>query len=190
MLQKNRSLLFLSLLTVGVIILLITLSTPATAYADDPIPTPNHGKCISCHENLYFLHDTGNWYCLKESPMTCAGCHGGNPNATTEELAHTNRMAHPVINDNISKCQECHPDECMERLQIFDETAGISKVLVAVPYTPSYSTTDNDIQPIEAQQASNSWINAMKFISILFIAGVAVFAYIIHQIISTAKRKS
>ena len=77
MLEKKRSPFYLSILVIGVFILLVMVSTPATVYADDPHPTSDNGNCITCHEDLYFLHDTGNWYCLKESPMACVDCHGG-----------------------------------------------------------------------------------------------------------------
>ena len=34
---------------------------------------------MSCHEDLYFLHDTGKLFCLNEkTAMNCVGCHGGN----------------------------------------------------------------------------------------------------------------
>jgi hypothetical protein len=88
---------------------------------------------------LYFLHDTGNWFCLKESPMACADCHGGDPTTLVREEAHSNRAHYPVINDDVSKCQECHPDQCDERVELFEQTAGISEIRVAAPYVPAYS---------------------------------------------------
>jgi len=105
--------------------------TPSVAHADEPYPPPQQGTCISCHENLYFLHDTGKWYCLRDAPM---GCHGGDPTAVTKEQAHANRTAHPIINGNIARCQECHPEEASERVQIFRDVAGISPVMVAAAY--------------------------------------------------------
>lgn len=68
-------------------LIFIPLSTPTVVSADAPAPTPVQGNCIACHEDLYFLHDTGKWYCLKESPMSCVDCHGGDPSATTREDA-------------------------------------------------------------------------------------------------------
>lgn len=133
----NRSLPDLLTLVFGAFILMIFLSAPQTVYADDSPPPPaENGNCTSCHENLYFLHDTGNWFCLRESPMACVDCHGGDPSGTTEERAHSNRAVHPVINEDISKCQECHPDECTERVAIFDRSAGISQVRVSASYRP------------------------------------------------------
>ncbi len=191
MLQRKSLFVQVSILTVGVFILFMAASTPATVRADDPVPPPNNGNCITCHEDLYFLHDTGNWFCLKESPMACVSCHGGDPTTTTKEIAHTDRAPHPVINEDVSKCQECHPDECYERVELFDQTAGISEVLVAAPYTPaySYSTENIDIFPIEVQQEqeSNSWINFMEFLPIMLVTGLALIVYFAYKIKHTPK---
>ena len=189
MLEKKRSPFYLSILVIGVFILLVMVSTPATVYADDPHPTSDNGNCITCHEDLYFLHDTGNWYCLKESPMACVDCHGGNPIANTEELAHTERTAHPVINDDISKCQQCHPNECTERLQIFDETAGISKILVAAPYNPSYSSDYIPANLVEAEQEPVIWVNALEILPMLFVIGITLIAYLAYRVRHTTKRE-
>lgn len=165
----------------GALLLFVVLSTPSIVYADDPIPTPNNGNCITCHENLYFLHDTGNWFCLRESPMTCVNCHDGDPLATTKELAHANRAAHPVINEDISKCQECHPEECTERMQIFDQTAGISEVKVAMPYTPHIPLELLSVTPIQSWDKFNVWINFWEILPVLLLAVGALIAYLIHK---------
>lgn len=161
-----------TLLAAVILVTLTALSMPSTVRADDPIPTPNNGNCIVCHENLYFLHDTGNWFCLNESPMTCVDCHGGNPSTLDQDLAHTSRAAHPVINDDVSKCQQCHPDECYDRVALFDRSAGISDVLVAVPYTPSYSM---DAAPAwEPRQESMNRLQIWEFVPLLLVTGLAL----------------
>ena len=176
MLSGNRSILYLSMFIFGAFILLITLSTPTTVHADDPYPAEN-GNCITCHENLYFLHDTGNWFCLKESPMACVDCHEGDPAATTAELAHANRATHPVMNEDISKCQECHANECNERVALFDQTAGISQVRVAAPYTPMEAVEDTSTLHVDAsQQKEEPGILLMiwEVIPLVIIAGLAL----------------
>lgn len=165
-----------TLLAAVILVTLTALSMPSTVRADDPIPTLNNGNCIVCHEDLYFLHDTGNWFCLNESPMTCVDCHGGNPSTLDQDLAHASRAAHPVINDDISKCQQCHPDECYDRVALFDRSAGISDVLVAVPYTPSYSM---DAAPAwETRQDSGNLLPFWEFIPLLLVAGLALGIYL------------
>lgn len=160
----------------ALLVVLMALSMPSAVRADDPIPTPNNGNCIVCHENLYFLHDTGNWFCLKESPMACVDCHGGDPNTLDKTLAHASRAAHPVINDDVSKCQQCHPEACNDRIAFFDRSAGISKVLVAAPYTPSSSA---DTAPVrESAEDSESMLLIWDVVPLLLVAGLALLAYI------------
>ena len=121
----KKTLLFSAGITfTGGVIIIIVLATSSPVFAQESPPVPENGSCVNCHEDLYFLHDTGNWFCLRESPMRCVDCHGGNPNVLTQEEAHLNRKAHPVVNEDISKCQECHPAECMERIEKFNQTAG------------------------------------------------------------------
>jgi hypothetical protein len=166
---------------VCLVIAAVFLSTPAHAQS-----VPANGgedKCMTCHENLYFLHDTGNWFCLRESPMRCVDCHSGDPEAVTQEKAHSNRAAHPVINADISKCQECHPEECDERVEFFDQTAGISQVRVAAPYTPIHSTemTANETADIPGQEQSNGLHPFWEIIPLVVIAGLALIIYMIHH---------
>ena len=168
----------------GLLLLIAPLSRPTIAYANEHAPTPRQENCINCHEDLYFLHDTGNWYCLKESPMSCVDCHGGDLLATTQEQAHIKRTAHPVLNDDISKCQECHPEECTERVKLFDRTAGISQVLVAAPYTPADSIEESAAVGVgltqQEQQPSRLPV-FWEIIPLALLAGLALTIYLIRR---------
>ena len=190
MLERKPSFTQISRLFSGVLIMLIALSVPTNAYADDP--TLDNGKCITCHEDLYFLHDTGKWFCLKEAPMACVDCHGGDPTASNKEIAHTNLASHPVINGDVSKCQECHPEQSDERVALFEKTAGISKVLVAVPYTPAYSSEFAETIPVTSQQVEepHAWLSAMEIIPVLLISSIALVLYIVYRVRHTSKGKS
>jgi hypothetical protein len=186
-----RRSIFLNLLTALALtaICMIPFTQPAQAQIQ---PHPNHesnDNCIKCHEDLYFLHDTGNWYCIKESPMTCTECHGGNASAITSEEAHTGRAAHPVINNDITKCQECHAEECDERMDIFNQVAGINAVLVAVPYTP-VPRAEPSMFPPGREQETNLWINLREILPILLVAGAAVMVHFVHRIRHQMKRRS
>lgn len=115
-----------SLLTV---ILSLSQTYPSLAEGESPdSPT----KCITCHENLYYLHDTGKHYCISEASQRCTDCHEGDPTTTDKEAAHQGRSAHPVINGDTSKCQECHPNDCAEHVVKFNTLAGIQPVVVAI----------------------------------------------------------
>jgi hypothetical protein len=167
----------------GIAILINPGTEPSRVQAQSSTLLTDHGTCIKCHEDLYFLHDTGNWFCIRESPMRCVDCHGGNPSAFKKEDAHANRKAHPIINEDVSKCQECHPAECAERVAKFDRIASISEVLVAVPYQPTPVLSLE--QPLEATATEPDkypgWISAMEIIVLTLITGLALTVYFVHK---------
>lgn len=87
-------------------------------------------QCVNCHRSQYHNYDNGKSFCLDESPMRCVDCHGGNPFATTKSQAHYDRSAHPVINEDVSRCYVCHLDDADANLSTFKKVAGLSSVHV------------------------------------------------------------
>ena len=170
-------------LTALTLIALFTAPFTQFARAQTQVPPAleTDDNCLKCHENLYLLHDTGNWYCLREAPMTCTQCHGGNPGALTQDEAHTGRSAHPVINEDISKCQECHPEKCYERVELFSQVAGIDEVLVAAPFTPAPHVDEPATLLFQEQQAY-TWINLLEILPIVLVAGAAVIIYGLYSL--------
>jgi hypothetical protein len=154
-----------------------------SVHAQAATPTADHGTCIKCHENLYFLHDTGNWFCIRESPMRCEDCHGGDPSSLKQEEAHANRKAHPLVNEDVSKCQECHPAECDERVAKFAQVGGISQVVVAVPVEPTMSSRGNGplVAPEDQSGSLANWIAAMEIISPAVLVSLVLTIYLIHR---------
>lgn len=177
---KTSSVVFALVALIGTVLVTVSLYTPAQALSSTR--KGNRDNCLSCHENLYFLHDTGNWFCLRESPMSCVDCHGGDPAALTEQEAHSERAAHPVLNGDVATCEECHPKECYERVDIFDERAGISQVLVAAPYTPAYSSKGQSGTNIDtAEQQPNGWIMFWEFLPLVLVTGLALIIYLVAR---------
>jgi hypothetical protein len=171
---------FLSLFTILLGLMLVIATTPKVAYADEPFPTPDQGTCVNCHENLYFLHDTGKWFCLKAAPMACVDCHGGDPAATTQETAHAHRAAHPVLNENISKCQQCHPEQASERVKTFGQVAGISAIMVSLPYQPAIAA-ETEVITVTGMEQNENWILALEVAIFILVAGLASTAYFIYK---------
>ena len=172
----------ISLLIAGVLLALILSSKPMMVYADDPIPSQDNRNCITCHEDLYFLHDTGKWYCLRESPMACVDCHGGDPNTLDKDMAHTQRSAHPIINEDVTKCQQCHPEECYDRVELFDQSAGISNVLVSAPITRVNFTEDEGFIQVTGNQQETSYIMSWwEVISLILLAGLVIVIHLVSQ---------
>jgi hypothetical protein len=139
----------------SMMILGILFAGMSSAHADD------EPACLKCHENLYYLHDTGKWYCISEARDRCVLCHGGNPNTLDKEEAHYNRAAHPVVNEDISRCQQCHPADCDEHVVMFRQVAGIKPVYVAVAYTPSIVIADMESAP--EQRSGPNWEDLLRW---------------------------
>jgi hypothetical protein len=168
----------------SVVTIIVICLRPASVHAQESTPQVDHGTCIKCHEDLYFLHDTGNWFCIRESPMCCVDCHGGNPTSLSKEEAHANRKAHPIINDDISKCRECHPAQCTERVAKFDQVAGISNVLIAVPYEPKPVPVSEQLPsqpPVINSVEFINWISAMEMITPVLLISLGLVIYLVHR---------
>jgi hypothetical protein len=168
----------------GLTLLAVSLFITTPAYAQTPDPEVDNGNCITCHEDLYFNHDTGNWFCIREAPMRCVDCHGGDPTATTQEEAHYDRSAHPVVNEDISRCRECHtdPDECCECVSKFDQVAGINEVRLVSP-APISNAPDltNGLPAIEKQEPIN-WLLILEVLPLVVIVSLALSIYVAYKI--------
>lgn len=97
---------------------------------------PVTNSCLTCHEDLYYLHDTGKWYCIAEHKEHCIDCHEGDPATLNKEASHHELAAHPQAN-NGEKCQECHPQDAAAHLAKFASLGGYSEISQPVSYTPA-----------------------------------------------------
>jgi hypothetical protein len=159
------------------IVLSLCMPGPALAEQDTP-ETPSN--CIVCHENLYYLHDTGKYFCVNEASQRCVDCHGGDPTATDKESAHFDRSAHPVVNGDISKCQECHPSDCEEFVHKFEQVAGINPVMLAAkPILLEARPADVPIPP-NSQQPPATWALFLPIMAGGALIIIALAAFIAH----------
>lgn len=95
-------------------------------------------SCLICHEDRYYQHDTGNHYCLTEAASRCVDCHSGNPEAFTKETSHVGLIIYPILNGDISRCENCHEQDAQAHVDAFSELAGFSKtVFVAEQIRPA-----------------------------------------------------
>lgn len=120
-------------------IMILGFSQPADVHAAVNLQTADN-SCLTCHEDLYYLHDTGCWYCMTDTHKDrCVDCHEGNPAALKEEAAHIGLVKHPQENDG-AKCLECHnPEEKDVMMSTFEsEHGGFDTVVKAEPYTPAH----------------------------------------------------
>lgn len=175
--RKHSPSVFVVFLAVALFLLLAIPTT--SAYANKSYPNSEQETCISCHEDLYFLYDTGKWYCLRDAPMSCSDCHGGDPTAVTQVKAHLQRTVHPIINDDITKCYECHPQQGVERAQMFGDVAGIKPVAVFAAYAPMIIVAEESVLPVTGvmrNSASHRWWIGVVVIAlvsmVLIISGI------------------
>lgn len=131
-----KRIVFFGSIVTGLLFLTLAIGqTPVSANGESLPPDTN---CLSCHENLYYNYDTGKYYCVSQAGGRCTNCHGGNPQAVTKEEAHSGRSAHPIVAGDVSKCAECHLDDCAARVHTFEQLVGLDDVVyVAAPLTPS-----------------------------------------------------
>lgn len=106
-----------------VVIFSLTAFTILPASAQEETPPPEECQCRQCHEQQYYLYDSGKWYCLCRAPMTCVHCHGGNGGETNAELAHKNMLTNPFAN-HAAVCQNCHEEDSQVRVNEFVKRAG------------------------------------------------------------------
>lgn len=120
-----------------VIVSFAVLTAPERAFAAPTMKNPAENSCLSCHEDLYYLHDAGCWYCMTDAHKDrCTDCHEGNPDVFKMEESHIGMLRHPQEN-NGAKCQECHAVDTQNRIDVFAvRRGGYTPVISDVAYTP------------------------------------------------------
>ena len=97
--------------------------------------TPPTNSCLTCHADLYYLHDTGKWYCIAEHKDRCVNCHEGDATVLSKNESHQGLILHPQRN-NGEKCLECHPQDSNAHLAKFVSLGGYKALTETKPYIP------------------------------------------------------
>jgi hypothetical protein len=137
MLSKTNHWIF-NLSAVLFIAALAILGRPIDVSAAQPTSVTSN-SCFTCHEDLYYLYDTGKYYCITEHQDRCVNCHEGNASVMNKEESHLGLVLHPQKDDG-AKCQQCHIEDTQERLATFKFMGGYKPVIVAVSQQGSDST--------------------------------------------------
>lgn len=160
------------------IVMGLTLIANTPTHAQTPTPPPEKEGCVGCHDNLYYLHDTGKWYCQCSSSPDCTSCHGGNPTVLTEKEAHLGMIASPTKND-AEICQGCHPTDYHTRIERFAAIAGIKPTH---PPCPTPTSTGAGIvigggapPSLVAPKPANIW--QISGLALASLAGLGFFIY-------------
>lgn len=165
-------------LTMALIVAFMIPFTALPAQARASLQASADNNCLVCHEDLYFLRDTGKAYCLNDAPMACVDCHGGNPTVLTKEAAHFNRAAHPVVNDDDKRCYQCHPSQAETRLETFRALAGIPELLVAQPCPPASVFVTGGFPASKPEE----WVLGLEAVTLFIVAGLAMVVFIVYKI--------
>lgn len=178
-------------LLIGMLILSLALASPASAQE----PTPeNDANCVSCHDDQYYLYDSGKYFCLCEAPMHCVYCHGGRVDSYEKEIAHEGLVLYPT-RDQAQRCQTCHEEDYMSRIVKFDAIAGISPtsqvVITATPVEPAAITTaPAPAAPLFTVRRLEPWrLAGLGVLAVAFIA-IAIFGYRCYQLDCLSKRSN
>ena len=157
MLFKHTRWIFILTLT-PLVILLGLLSLPIRVSAAQTTQ-PVTNSCLTCHENQYYLYDSGKLYCLTDHTDRCTNCHEGNATVLKQEEAHLGLVIHPQ-EDNGKKWQECHTAQVTkERLAIFASEGGFNTVIKAEEYTPPSKLANDfpDLQNVDPLLEKIPW---------------------------------
>ncbi|RJP49484.1 MAG: hypothetical protein C4583_12500 [Anaerolineaceae bacterium] len=117
---------------------------------------PTINSCLTCHEDLYYLHDTGKWYCITEHKDRCVNCHEGDAATMVKDESHSGLMLHPQRN-NGEKCQGCHPRDLTTRLAKFASAGGYKTIQETKPYIPSYIDSGAFPSTLASSQIAENW---------------------------------
>lgn len=146
-----------------------------SAQLDEPVAN----SCLTCHEDLYYLHDTGKWYCITEHKDRCVNCHAGDASTLDEKASHKGLVAHPQKN-NGEKCLGCHSQDSQQRLATFAKLGGYKTIHAAEPYVPAVAVDTAFPVVAETTALAENWPWAAF--------GVAAFGFwLLLVLISPAK---
>lgn len=152
---------------------------PVQASAE-PVAGSGDSSCLTCHEDRYYQHDTGNYYCLTEAASRCVDCHAGNPDAADEKTAHAGLIIHPILNGDISRCETCHGADAQAHVDIFAARAGFSESVLVAATAPAPASSQT--APVEPSQITldQETITALSVVATL-IAGLFFFCIMTNR---------
>lgn len=137
------------------VVLAVILSLPVQASAQTT-GTPDN-TCLVCHEDLYFLHDSGKLCCITTHADHCVGCHEGNPTSMKKEESHLGLLLHPQENAG-AKCLECHESEDVPtRMTKFETDGGFDEVIQPEAYFPCEEADTGFLEVEEVNSFAANW---------------------------------
>jgi hypothetical protein len=152
--KTNR---WIYVLTVSLLVVVTVVFNPPVHASAQPAGD-SENSCLTCHEDLYYLHDSGCWYCMTEPHKDrCIDCHEGIPTTMKKEDSHFGLLAHPQENGGV-KCLECHKQEELAGvLNTFEANGGFDVVIKAESHAPDYQVEAGFPEVTEANPIAANW---------------------------------
>jgi len=129
-------------------------------------------SCLTCHENQYYLYDTGSSSCLADYKDRCVNCHGGDASVMKKEDSHAGLVLHPQENDG-AKCKDCHTEQVTQAGLIkFEADHGYATVIQAEAYTPIADTVLGapDVEETNPITENSHWLIVFAALSGVLLA--------------------
>lgn len=148
-----------ALIAILIVVSISLFSSPNQAVSAKSSDTTSN-SCLTCHDDLYYLHDSGKYYCITEHKDRCVNCHEGNADVMDKDQSHFGLALHPQENDG-AKCQQCHAEDAQTRLATFASLSGGYKAVIEpVAYTPKAEEASGfPVAPVENQLIKNwAWL--------------------------------
>ncbi len=123
--------------------------------------------CMSCHEDQYYLYDTGRWYCVTEAQERCVNCHTGNVDTLNKQEAHTGLIANP-LSDGGQHCQTCHAQDTETYIQNVTSQTGYHAPLEVEPYIPLAANALPLSSLLSSEQTTPFWFAPAAIVVFLF----------------------
>ena len=127
----------------------------------------NASSCITCHETRGtrpVLQHGQPWHADHSFGDLCAGCHGGDREATAAEAAHLGMRSNP-LDDPFASCAGCHGDH----------------LALADRYQPLVSRAEHEHSPVPPPPSSSSAPATQTSVANVVLAVIAVaLAFVLY----------
>ncbi len=115
-----------TLVMVGVLVLVVAALSLATTNPANAQCGSQASSCKNCHEvqgQDPVNNDGTGWHTGHAFGDFCYICHAGNNQSMDQDTAHTGMV--PPMSDVNAACETCHPDDLMERSQVYATALGV-----------------------------------------------------------------
>lgn len=115
-----------SLVLIGVLVIVVAALALATTDPANAQCGSQASSCKNCHEvqgQDPVNNDGTGWHTGHAFGDFCYICHAGNNQSMDQDTAHMGMV--PPMSDVNAACETCHPDDLMERAQVYATALGV-----------------------------------------------------------------